>query len=221
MEVKFFTMQPFTINVSGTMHSLSNRQKAIIIIAGIAGLALLGIGAIFTFYGASYLLRKHLFQKISKKELSTSQLPHHNSTSNTKEPFLEKMKTSIPSIVEELKPIDKLKSIQFSIAFQSNTKTLQLPEKTISSQPSKNLQDMLILAIEESIIHAKEIGMQNEIDTRVKWSVIAQDKDDILHGVIGRDPLSFLGTQLEDFYRNVDLKNKNQLMEIISKKLKD
>lgn len=70
MKINFFTTQPFTVNVQGKKHSLSKFQKTIIIISGIVGLALLGIGAVFTFYGASYLLRKHAFKRISEN-LST------------------------------------------------------------------------------------------------------------------------------------------------------
>lgn len=229
MDVKFFTMQPFTVNVLGMMPSLTKRQEAAITISRIAKFAFLGIGALFTLYGAFYLLRRHFFRNlINNNSLQTPQLSNSTFTFEDRETLFEKMPENILNIVKELKSIDELKSIQFCIIFCSSGKTLQLPTKNISSESSEDLRKMFILAIEESVVNAKNNGIPSKWDA-IKWSVIAQDHHDVLHGgiyhlIFPQSQTTFPQNQFKitatkSFLHNVDLGKKSNLEEIVSKKL--
>lgn len=72
MDIHFFTSSPFKVNLPNEKPiSLNKKEKALVAIATIVGFPFAGVGAVFAFFGASYLLRKHKFEShFSKQNLS-------------------------------------------------------------------------------------------------------------------------------------------------------
>lgn len=220
------------MNVQGKSYSLTKGEKILIVIAGIAGLALLGIGSIFTFYGASYLLRKRTFENVNQTELKpTDSQIQNQSSQNLNSPLtgrkiLNQLKKSILDITEELKPIDELQSIEYFAVFHSGSIIFPIRYENIIASENQILREVFASAIEASFENVKlDNEQERDLDKRVTWNVIAKDNNGTFHAVIGRRTLSLqsnqiTGSELKDFYRNVDSKDKDQLKEIISKKMK-
>jgi hypothetical protein len=223
MKINFFTAQPFTVTIKGKDFSLSKYQKTLVIISGIAGLVLLGIGAIFTFYGASFLLRKRVFKQISEKNSlefdnlkpGNAKRPVSQNTGLDNEKVL-KMKNNFFDVLEELKPINDVESLEYFGVLRLGSTSLEVPKKAIEASDKKEVKKTLDCILDDSYSKVQQLGFQNIQDIRAEWCVIAKDNQGLFHGVILNQST---GRQTKDFYRNVEHKNKEQLMKIVVKKM--
>jgi len=170
MNVNFFTTHPFTVTVHKKDYSLSKFQKVVVILSGIAGLALLrigaifGVGAVFTFYGASYLLRNHVFKQLSEKNSlgdADNVLKHTNTnvqsiqTTNSglnNEKILEQLKKNIFNVTEEIKSIDELNSIEYFSVFYSGSRSLRTPKQTLDRAGSPGHQAVALCVLEWPVV---------------------------------------------------------------------
>ena len=225
MEISFFTTQPFSVEVNGTTHSLSKCEKTLIIIAGIAGLALFIIGAVFTFYGASYLLRKQAYERLNQTQnpavLNNQEIL--DTVEELKPPVLNNQeilnlfKKQILDTVEELKPIDELQSFEsFIISHRSYTsfpKMVALSDQTLRDRLGKVIDAVL------------QNSQLDDPTKNVKWSLMAKDTKGTLHAVVGEIILSLQDNQIaasatKNFYRDVDPTNQQELDEMINRNWK-
>ena len=201
MEISFFTTEPFTVEVDGTSHSLTQCEKILIVIAGVAGLALFLVGSIFTFYGTSYLLRK---QKVeSLKQIQPIQPSE----------ILNQFKKIILDTIEELHPIDDLQFIEcLSISPVEPTST-PLHYKNMNALTHQTLKEVLSSKIETSLENR-----QLEDQTKsVKWRIIARDSKGIFHAAISTTNLSLAKHDIA-FYRNINPSNKEKIIAMINEK---
>lgn len=137
--------------------------------------------------------------------------------------ILANLKKGILSTIEELKPINELKTVQYVSALYTDGKVIP-NSRTEEIAWDQGIRKTLDAAIESSFAKAKDLGNQNKIDIGIEWLVVAEDKNGQLQGVIGQGTLSFntivfTGREVNDFFRNVDNANKDRLKEIMSKKL--
>jgi hypothetical protein len=207
MEISLFTTQPFTVEVNEKRHSLSNCEKTLIVIAGIAGLALFMIGAVFTFYGASYLLRKQAYQRFNP-----TPSPQNPPLLNNQE-ILKLFKKEILDTVEQLKPTQELQCFEnFSI---SHSSYVSFPK--IVALSDQSLRDRLGKLM-DAVLQNNHL---NDPTKTLKWSLIAKDTKGTLHAVVGEIILSLQDNQIttsatKNFYRNVESSNQHQLDEIMN-----
>ena len=192
MGISFFTKTPFSVTLNEKIYELSNKQKTLIVIAAIVGLALFLVGAVFTFYSASYLLRKYKFEQIvAERQNRESTLTQNggaariSSTSHT-----EIIKRTIDDL-NRLKNIDDLESIDFTLYYGSKWTSYN---EVFSETPVMKLSERLPQGLDFAFNLFNSKG-----ENPINWAIIAKDRNGIHHAVIrcsGNKPI--------DFFRDVN-----------------